>query len=317
MQFRHIGREIGIALVGADDNAAGLGDRKIAARHAGIGGQDQRTVGLALCLRQVVHVAVVGIGTDRLCEHLRDVRPELVHGRHDDMARIFVVELLDALTEVGLDHLDPDRCHVRPETALLGEHRLALDQRLGAVIGKNAVNGTVMLGGVARPMHMDPVRARIGLELVEIVVEPGKRVLLDGRGQRPQLFPFGNAMHLAVPLLTKVPQPLVMHLLVLGRGDEARRRRRLVDRPVAMDFGAARLLLGLRPQRLRGRLGVVQAATAAVNGVAIVASQKLGMEHGVLACWPCGVAAHALAPLRIWAMWMNLIGTPMRSAQPC
>jgi Fe-S oxidoreductase len=29
------------------------------------------------------------------------------------------------------------------------------------------------------------------------------------------------------------------------------------------------------------------------------------------------VRAHALAPFRIWAMWMNLIGTPMRSAQPC
>src|ERR1700730_10880103 len=28
-------------------------------------------------------------------------------------------------------------------------------------------------------------------------------------------------------------------------------------------------------------------------------------------------APHSAAPFRIWAMWMNLIGTPMRSAQPC
>ena len=30
-----------------------------------------------------------------------------------------------------------------------------------------------------------------------------------------------------------------------------------------------------------------------------------------------GFAVHSAAPFRIWAMWMNLIGTPMRSAQPC
>src|SRR5215469_4400155 len=30
-----------------------------------------------------------------------------------------------------------------------------------------------------------------------------------------------------------------------------------------------------------------------------------------------GFACHSVAPFRIWAMWMNLIGTPMRSAQPC
>src|SRR6516165_8442093 len=27
-------------------------------------------------------------------------------------------------------------------------------------------------------------------------------------------------------------------------------------------------------------------------------------------------AVHSVVPFRIWAMWMNLIGTPMRSAQP-
>ena len=62
----------------------------------------------------------------------------------------------------------------------------------------------------------------------------------------------GNAVHLAVALLPQIPQPLVMHLLVLGRGDEARGRLRLVDRPVAVDLGAARLRLGPRAQRLRG-----------------------------------------------------------------
>ena len=69
-----------------------------------------------------------------------------------------------------------------------------------------------------------PFDLRIRLELVEILVEMGERVLLDRRSERAQLLPFGNAVHLAVALLTQIPQPLVMHLLVLGGGNEARGR---------------------------------------------------------------------------------------------
>jgi hypothetical protein len=47
----------------------------------------------------------------------------------------------------------------------------------------------VVLGRVACPMHVDPIRSRIGLELVEILVEMGERVLLDRRSERPELLP--------------------------------------------------------------------------------------------------------------------------------
>src|SRR5262245_15827113 len=101
-----------------------------------------------------------------------------------------------------------------------------------------------------------------------------------------------------------------MHLFVLGCGDEARSRFGLVDRSLAVDFGAARLRLGSRPHRLRGTLGVVEATAVAVDGMRVVASEQLRVQHRRR-------RAHALAPFRIWAIWMNLIGTPMRSAQPC
>src|ERR1700722_18140907 len=100
-----------------------------------------------------------------------------------------------------------------------------------------------------------------------------------------------------------------MHLFVFGRGDETRRGLGLVNGAIAVDLCAARLRLGVRPQRLRTSFCVIETAASAVDGVAIVAGQKLGSQHAL------GVA-HALAPLRIWAIWMNLIGTPMRSAQP-
>src|SRR5215472_13781467 len=128
------------------------------------------------------------------------------------------------------------------------------------MIFKDAVDYLIVLGGVARPMHVDAVGASTGLELLQILIEMSECMLLDRRGERAQLLPLGNAVHLAVALLPQVPQPLVMHLLVLGRRNEARGGFRLIDRPVTMDLGTARLRLGPRAQRLRSRLGMIETA---------------------------------------------------------
>ena len=104
------------------------------------------------------------------------------------------------------------------------------------MVAQDVVDDLVMLGGVARPMHMDAVRPRIGLELLEIFVEMRERVFLDGGGKRAKLLPFGNAMHFAVALLAQIPEPLVMHFLVFGGGNEARGRFRLVDGAIAVDL---------------------------------------------------------------------------------
>ena len=73
-----------------------------------VGGKDQRASCLTLRFRQIVHIAVGGVGADRLREYFGYIGPQLVHGRHDDMARVLVVELLDAFAEVGFDDLDAD-----------------------------------------------------------------------------------------------------------------------------------------------------------------------------------------------------------------
>src|SRR5258705_7271785 len=216
------------------------------------------------------------------------------------MAWILVVKLLNAFAQIGLDHLDPDGSHVMPEAALLGQHRLAFDQRRRAVVTQDAVYDLVMLGGVARPMHVDPVRSRIGLELVEVLVEMGERVLLDRRSERAKLLPFGNAVHLSVALLSQIPEPLVMHLLVLSGSDEARGRLLLVDRSVAADLGTPRLRLKGRPQRLRCSLGVIQAVAVSDDCIGIGRGPHLWMQHG--AAGFLARRAHALAPFRISAM---------------
>ncbi len=68
------------------------------------------------------------IGADGFRKHSRHVGLELVHGGHDDVARRLVVELLDALAQVGLHDLDAAVFEERTHVALVGEHRLGLDQ---------------------------------------------------------------------------------------------------------------------------------------------------------------------------------------------
>src|ERR1700746_3554197 len=124
-------------------------------------------------------------------------------------------------------------------------------------------------------MHIDTVRARIGLEVIKVSVEMGERVFLDGGGERPEFFPFGNAMHLAIALLPQIPKSLVMHLLVLGRRNEAGCRLCLIDRSIAVDLRAARLGLAFDPEWLGGCFGMIEAAAMPVDRVSVVLSQQL------------------------------------------
>ena len=128
-------------------------------------------------------------------------------------------------------------------------------------------------------------------------------------------------MHLSVALLPQVPEPLVMHFLVLGSGDEARGGLCLVDRSVAMDPGPTRLRLGprigWRPKRLRRAFRVIEATAVAQDRVGIVLGPRLGMRRPAAIADLLACGAHALAPFRISATWINFIGTPMRSAHPC
>ena len=198
------------------------------------------------------------------------------------MARILVVKLLDALAEIRLDHLDPGFRQIGAQAAFLGQHRLALDQRLCAATLQQTLHDAIVLGRVFGPMDDDAVGLRIGLKHLQIGVEMTERVFLDSRREAAHLLPFGHRPHLVVAALSQRPEPLIVLLLMPGSGKETLGRLRLVDRFVALVSCAARLRLDLR---------VVRA---------------------IVGC----VIAHAAAPFRICAIWMNLMGRLSRSAQP-
>jgi hypothetical protein len=228
-QRRQVHGEVGVALVGADDDGAGLGDGEVGADHPCAGLQEIRPGGPPLALGEVMDVGVLRVGAQRAAEHLGDVAAQLVHGGHDDVARRLVVELLDALAEIGLDHLDAAGPEELAHLAFVGQHRLRLDQRGRAPRAEQVEHRLVVLDGVARPVHVHAVGARVALELFEVVGQMGERVLLDSRGERAQLLPFGKALALPVALLAQVPQPPVVELDVVLRLDELRRGLGVVD----------------------------------------------------------------------------------------
>ena len=263
-----------------------------------------------------MRIVVARLGAEGAGEDLGNVAAQLVHGRHDDVARRLVVELLDALAEVGLGDDDAVRHEMLAHPALLGQHRLRLDEGAGARPAQDVENDRVVLGRVARPVHGDAVLLRLGLEPLEVGVEVGERVLLDRGRQLAQLLPFGDGVGLPVALDAQVPQPLVVELQVLRRGQEALGRLGVVD-AAATHLGAARLRLartfrpGVGLQRLALRLGVAEALAVLAARRPVVAGTKLAMEELVRQ-----QLAHCVAPLRTCAMWMNFMGVPARSAQP-
>ena len=217
VELGQVDAQVRVALIGAYDDAARLRDRKIGAGHAGIGLEEIGPRVLALALGQVVDVAVFRVGTDVLGEDPRHVSSELVDRGHDDVARRLVVELLDALAEIRLHDLDPPILEEGPHFALVGEHRLGLDQRARAARAHDVEHDLVVLGSVLRPVHVRAVPGRVALELLEIVREVGQRVLLDRRRQRPQLLPLRNAARSPGRASCAGPKPLVVEVeMVLG-----------------------------------------------------------------------------------------------------
>src|SRR5262245_38916450 len=97
MEFRNVGTEVGIALVGADHEAAGLRNGKVRTGHAGLGTQKIWSRRPPLRLREVMDVIVARLRPDRSRKDVGDVATQFMDRRHDDVAGRLIVELLDAL----------------------------------------------------------------------------------------------------------------------------------------------------------------------------------------------------------------------------
>ena len=84
------------------ERQTGLGHSEIGPGHAGFGTQKIRPCRSSLRFCQIMDVIVARIRTDRARKDRGHVTAQLVNSGHNDMARRLVIELLDALAEIGL-----------------------------------------------------------------------------------------------------------------------------------------------------------------------------------------------------------------------
>ena len=150
-------RQIAVALVGDDDRASRLGDEKIRAGDADVGGKElvaqdgARLAEQLLGLRKVARRRQIAMGAAKVGF---DVVAADMDGRRDDVRGRLAAQLDDVFAEIGLDRLDSRRFQRRVEADLLGDHRLALGHRLGAALLAQAEDDRVRLRRVARVVHM-------------------------------------------------------------------------------------------------------------------------------------------------------------------
>ena len=103
-----------------------------------------------------------------------------------------MAQLNDVLAEVGFDRLDPRRLQRVIEADLLGDHRLALGDALRPHRLAEVDDDLARFVGVLRVVDFAAARADRTLVGLEIEVEVGERVVLDGAGAVAQRLELGQ-----------------------------------------------------------------------------------------------------------------------------
>ena len=101
-------------------------------------------------------------------------------GGHHNVTRCLPLQLDDALAEIGFYDFDAVLLQVGIHPALLGEHRLRLDEFLYVMVLQYAIYNLVEFMSVLSPMYDTAVFFGLGGKLVKIFVEMGNRMALDG-----------------------------------------------------------------------------------------------------------------------------------------
>ena len=133
MDARQRNGEAAVAFVGGEGNHAGVGDEKICAGNAHVGGEKVLPKLLARDHCQFFRRSIER-RAEALVEIFGDVGLTKVHDRRDNVVGGFVAELADVFAEVGLDRLDAGGFKRGVEVDFLGRHGFGFDDFADAVL---------------------------------------------------------------------------------------------------------------------------------------------------------------------------------------
>jgi hypothetical protein len=150
-------------------------------------------------------------------EERADLAPGLVNGRDDQMRGRLLRQLDDAFPEVRVDDVEAARLEVAVQSALLREHRLALDHPPGAPGGEHLGDDPTQRGRIARPVHVRASSAGTLLELQQQLVEVIERVGFYRCGLISEGFPVRNFSGCGIATTPEIPdRGIVLRQLTSG-----------------------------------------------------------------------------------------------------
>ncbi len=162
--------------------AAGLGDQKIRAGDADIGGEEflaQHRARLGEQRGRLVEIAVRGkLGVDA-AEIGLDLLLGQMHRRRDDVRGRLAAQLDDVFAQIGLDRRDAVFLEEIVDADLLADHRLALGHGLGLEPLADFEHRGARLLGRRRPMHLSARLDDALFVALQIEIEMRERVVLD------------------------------------------------------------------------------------------------------------------------------------------
>ena len=211
MELRHGSGHIRITLVGANHAIAGSSHTEVTSSHTCSGFHKLVAEMMTGTAGQVSRIIVADfLGDSLLLEHLSHFLTLQVDGRHHDMARLLMQELDDALTQVGLHHVNAVLLQIRIHLALLGEHRLRLHHLLHVMIFQDTEHNLIEFLCILCPVHLYPATLQILGKHIKIIGKMGDGVHLDFRRMLAEVFPLRKFLRHLISLLTNRPEGSVV-----------------------------------------------------------------------------------------------------------
>ncbi len=162
----HGGAHAAVAFVFHQQQGAGFGYREVHAGDADIGLEEFLPQRTAADLDELVDILGV-FHAELVMEQRGDLAGILVNGRHDDVGRLFVVELDDVLAHVRFQALDPVAFEEMVHLHFFADHRFALDHLFRLTCLGDREDDVVGLLDRLRPVHFHTVAGQVGFQSLQ------------------------------------------------------------------------------------------------------------------------------------------------------